>query len=346
MASQLSAAGKTFNSILNLNFNTGIIFCALFVVGYCIFGGYRAVVWTDVIQGIIMLFVLVAFPAYMIIKLGGWNEFFAKVGQIDPILLTPAAGSVGAAAFGLILGLLAFGLGEPGQPHITQRFLSAKDDAAIRNGTFIAMIWVIIVMTGSNLLGLIGRILIPNLKDAEYVFPQLVMNTMHPVIVGFVLGAICAAIQSTFSSQMMVATQALASDLLKSVSKRTFSSRELLLISRSTMVGLGILATGLALLNIQAVFYLVLYAWAGLAASFGPLLILSLYSKAVTRQGAFWGMIVGTLATIIWKSTPYSAYVYEIIPGMLLSTLVILFVSKITARSDNEIGEDNRSLSN
>ena len=331
MGSQLTAAGKAFHTIIDIDYNTGLIFSAFFVLAYTVFGGYRAVVWTDVIQGFIMIMVLVTFPIYMIIKLGGWESFFAQLGQLDPVLLTPAGGSVGAAAFGIIVGLVGFGLGEPGQPHIIQRFLSAKDDKSIREGTFIAMVWVIIVMMGSNLLGLIGRILTPSLADPEYVFPQLVMETMHPILIGVVLGAIFAAIQSTFSSQLMVATQSLASDLLRSISKREYSNKQVITISRITMVILSILATGLALMDIQAVFTLVLYAWAGLGASFGPLIILALYSNAVTKWGAFWGMISGTVTVVIWKSTPYSVYLYEIIPGMLVSTIVILTVSKWTS---------------
>ncbi len=334
MGSQLTAAGKAFHTIIEIDYNTGLVFSAFFVLAYTVFGGYRAVVWTDVIQGFIMIMVLVTFPIYMIIKLGGWESFFAQLGQIDPILLTPAGGSVGAAAFGVIVGLVGFGLGEPGQPHIIQRFLSAKDDKSIREGTFIAMVWVIIVMVGSNLLGLIGRIVIPNLTDPEYVFPTLVMGTMSPVVIGIVLGAIFAAIQSTFSSQLMVATQSLASDLLRSISKREYTNKQLVRISRITMVVLSILATVLAFMDIQAVFALVLYAWAGLGASFGPLIIFALYSNIVTKWGAFWGMISGTLTVVIWKSTPYADYLYEIIPGMIVSAIVILVVSKLTASSE------------
>ncbi|PFG12297.1 MULTISPECIES: sodium/proline symporter [unclassified Bacillus (in: firmicutes)] len=330
MASQLTAAGKALDAIVSLDFSLGLILCAAFVIGYAIFGGYRSVVWTDVVQGFIMIGVLVLFPAYMIVQLGGWNQFFQQIGSIDPILLSSGGGSTGAAAFGVIMGLVVFGLGGPGQPHIVQRFLSAKDDQTIRQGSMIAMIWVIIVMTGSNLLGLIGRIVIPNLDDAEYVFPQMTAELMPPILAGIVLGAIFAAIQSTFSSQVMVATQAIASDILKSFKKKQLTDSQYLMISRLTMVGLGIVATSIALLNIEAVFTLVLYAWAGLAAAFGPLLILSLYYENVTKWGAFTGMLTGAVVTIVWKNTPYSAYLYELIPGALASIAAILIISKFT----------------
>lgn len=330
MASQLTAAGKALDAIVSLDFNIGLILCAAFVIGYAVFGGYRSVVWTDVVQGFIMIGVLVLFPAYMIIQLGGWTSFFQQVASIDPLLVSSAGGSTGAAAFGVIMGLVAFGLGGPGQPHIVQRFLSAKDDKTIRQGSMIAMVWVIIVMTGSNLLGLIGRIILPNLEDAEYVFPQMTADVMPPILAGIVLGAIFAAIQSTFSSQVMVATQAIASDIFKSLKKKPLTDSQYLSISRITMVGLGIVATSIALMNIEAVYSLVLYAWAGLAAAFGPLLILSLYHNGISKWGAFAGMIAGAIVTIIWKNTPYAAYLYELIPGALVSIAVILIVSKWT----------------
>ncbi|MBD1381518.1 sodium/proline symporter [Metabacillus arenae] len=344
MASQLTAAGKALDVMMNLDFNTGLILCAAFVLGYSVFGGYRSVMMTDFVQGLLMVGVLIIFPIYMIFfELGGWTSFWQQAIAIDPILTTSTGGAAGSAAIGLVLGYLLFGFGVPGQPHISQRFLTAKDPKTLRDGSIIAMAWVIIMMTSSNLLGIIGRIIYPELKDPEYVFPILTMNEMSPIIAGIVIGAVFAAIQSTFSSQLMVATQAIASDLLKSISKNTYTDKQLLTISRWTMVFLGVISTGIALLNLEAVFYLVMYAWGGLAASFGPLLYLSLYTNLVTKQGAAAGMITGTLITIIWKNTPYSAYVYELIPAAVLATLAILIVSKITKNKNSELNESERN---
>jgi SSS family solute:Na+ symporter/sodium/proline symporter len=340
MASQLTAAGKAIDTMINIDFNTGLVLCAAFVIGYAIFGGYRSVMMTDFFQGLLIAGVLLLFPIYMIFfKLGGWASFWQQAMAINPILASSTGGVAGSAAIGLILGYVLFGLGMPGQPHVTQRFFTAKDPKTIRNGSMIAMVWVIIMMTSSNLLGIIGRIIYPNLTDPEYVFPDLTLEMMHPIVAGIVIGAVFAAIQSTFSSQLMVATQAIASDLLKSFSKKTFTDTQLLKISRWTMVVLGIISTGIALLNLEAVFTLVMYAWGGLAASFGPLLFLSLYTNLVTRQGAVAGMITGTLVTIIWRNMPISAYVYELIPAFILATLAILIVSGITKGKNTEIQE-------
>ncbi|WP_257350709.1 sodium/proline symporter [Pseudalkalibacillus decolorationis] len=341
MASQLVAAGKAIDVFIDFDFNTGIILSATFVLGYAIFGGYRSVMMTDFIQGLLMVGVLVIFPIYMIFfELGGWTSFWQQLMAIDPVLLSTTGGAAGSAAIGLVLGYVLFGFGVPGQPHITQRFLTARDPKTLRNGSIIAMGWVIIMMTSSNLLGLIGRIIYPNyLTDPENVFPRLTVDMMSPIVAGVVLGAVFAAIQSTFSSQLMVATQSIASDLLKSITKRTFTNKQILSISRWTMMILGVISTGIALLNLEAVFSLVMYAWGGLAASFGPLLFLSLYTNLVTKHGAAAGMVTGTLVTVIWKNTPFDAYIYELIPAAGLATLSIFVVSILTKNKKTELQE-------
>lgn len=337
MASQLTAAGKALNSIVDFDYNLGLILSAAFVLGYSILGGYTSAVWTDLFQGLLMLTVLLLFPLYMIFfELGGVVNFFTTLQAIDPVLLSSAGGATGAMGIGMIIGLVGFGLGGPGQPHIVQRFISAKDDQTIRQGSFIAMFWVVTVMMGSNLLGLIGRVVLPTLDDPEYVFPTLVGDTMHPIIAGVVVGAIFAAIQSTFSSQLIVATQSLASDILKAITKKTYTNRQMIRISRVTMVTLGVIATLIALMNIETVFQLVLYAWGGLAASFGPLLLFLLYSNIVTRWGAISAIITGTVVTMIWINTPWHAYMYELIPAAILSTIVLVVVSKFTQETNIE----------
>lgn len=339
MAAQLSAAQVTVTTVVaDFDPTWSLILSAAFVTGYCLFGGYRAVVWTDVTQGFIMMGVLVLFPVYMIFfELGGPAGFFNTLHGIDPALLTSTGGATGALAFGFLLGNIGFGIGEPGQPHITQRFLSARDDKTIRQGSMVAMVWVIIVMTGSNLLGLIGRVMIPDLKDPEYVFPMVSMDILSPILAGVVLAAVFAAIQSTFSSQVMVATQSVASDTLKSLTKKEFSPQATVWISRITMIVLAVLATLVALSGWNGVFELVLYSWAGLAAAFGPLLIFCLYTDFVTRAGALAGILTGTITVIAWVNTGLATYVYELVPGVVCSTIAILLVSTLTRpRSHNQ----------
>lgn len=339
MASQLTAAGKTVDVLLDFNYEMGLVLCAAFVVTYATIGGYRSVMMTDFIQGLIMLAILVVFPLYMIfVELGGWSSFWSQALAIDPLLGTSTAGAVGSAAIGLILGYVLFGLGIPGQPHISQRFLTAKNLKTINSGSIIAVLWVTVMMTSSNLLGIIGRVIFPNLEDPEYVFPTMSFELFHPIVAGVVLAAIFAAIQSTFSAQLIITTQAISSDLLKAITKKEYTNEQIVKYSRITMIALGVVATLIALLNIQTVFLLVLYAWGGLAASFGPLLFLSLYTNVVTKQGAIAGMISGTLVIVIWVSTSLNQYIYELVPAFIVSTLLILIVSKMTKKPDlNEV---------
>lgn len=332
MASQLSAAGITFNAILDLGYGTSIILSVSFVLAYTVLGGYTSIIWTDFIQGIVMLGTLLVVPIAMILSMGGFVDFFQTVKDIDPILTSYTGGEVGAAAFGMIIGLLGIGLAYPGQPQLLQRFVTAKDGRAIHNGTYVSMVWVLVVVTGSNLIGLIGRVVMPGLENPEYVFPNMAMSLFPPVIGGIIVAAIFAAIQSTYSSQMMVATQSVASDIIKTTTKKAYSENQNVIIARVVMIALSVLATSIALFELESVFSLTLYAFAGLASSFGPLMVLSFTKKNITTQGAFSGMVIGTATIVVWKLTPYSVYLYEIIPGMIASTVAILIVSKMTSK--------------
>ncbi|MEH7225747.1 sodium/proline symporter [Bacillus sp. JJ1566] len=330
MASQLTAAGKTIDVLVGLDYNIGLIGSAIFVIAYCFTGGYKSVMYTDVVQGFIMLAVLFFFPIYLIFHLGGWGELWSQLLAVDPILGHTAAGATGSAAFGLIAGLLFYGIGEIGQPHILQRFFSAKDNETIKKGLYIAVAWGIIVMTGSSILGLCARLILPNLADPEYAFPSVVMEIMPSVMTGIVVGAIFAAIQSTFSSQLLLSVQTLSSDLLKSFSKKKYSEAQLVKFTRITMVILGVIVTGLALANIDTVFKLVVYAWSGMASAFGPLLVMLLAApRVVSRWGAIAGMLVGTVSASIWYAVGLSSYMMEVVPGMICATLAIFIVSKM-----------------
>lgn len=345
MASQLTAAGKSIEVLLDIDYNVGLVGSAIFVLAYCLYGGYKSVMYTDVVQGAIMLAVLFFFPVYLIFHLGGWGNLWSLLLSVDPILGHYAAGATGSAAFGMIAGLLFYGIGEIGQPHIIQRFFSAKDDGTIYSGLWISAAWSIIVMTGSSVLGLCARIILPDLADPEYAFPSVVQAIMPAVLTGVVVGAIFAAIQSTFSSQLLLSVQTLSSDLLKSISKKEYSQVRLVRMTRFTMVILTILVTLLALLNIDSVFKLVVYAWSGMASAFGPLLIILLARpKAVTRWGAIAGMLIGTASASLWYATGLSSYMIEVVPGMICSFTAIVIASRLTAGNKAELGSDELKM--
>jgi sodium/proline symporter len=334
LSTQLTAAGKTMNVVMNMDYNLAMILTAIIVVAYCFFGGYRSVMWTDTIQGTLMLVVLGVLPIYLIFSVGGWNAFWTQLLTIDPILGTPASGKTGAAAFGFVFGMVVMGLGTVGQPQNLQRYFTTKDSTE----TFYKGMWVkaafnIISMTGACLLGLAARIYLPNLTDPEYAFPELVYELMPPVIIGIIIAGIFAAIQSTYSSLLLVAVQSIGNDLMKIFSKKERNSKELINISRVIMVILGLMSFALAALNIDTVFSLTLYAQSVFAASFGPLLLMLLFCpQKVNKWGAFVGMLSGGLTTSIWYATGISSYVWEIVPGTLIAFITILLVSKYTSK--------------
>ena len=335
MASQLTAAGKTISTIVGWDYNTCLVSGAIFVVAYCFLGGYRSVIWTDTVQGTLMLIVLGVFPIYLIASSGGFTSFFTQVAAIDPILVSPGAGATGSALLGIIVGYLFYGAASIGQPHILQRFLSAKDSKTLRQGSIIATVWFNVMMVGSNIVGLAGRIRMPGIADPEYIFPAMVEASFHPIIAGIVVGAIFAAIQSTYSSLLLVAVQAIASDLTNSFRREPLSEAGAVKLGRMTMVLLGVVSILLAVANIDTVFLLVVYAWSVLGAAFGPLImVLLLWPSSINKWGAIAGMVVGALVTSIWYSAGLGKIVFETCPGMIAAFAAIFIVSYLTRHID------------
>lgn len=329
MSAQLMSIGTVVDVVFEFDYTIGMILGSVFVLAYVIIGGYKSVMLTDFIQGLIMISVLILFPIFAILQMGGFGVFFNAVMDIDPLLWSAAYGAKGGAAFSFIFGYLVFGLGIIGQPHVAQRFVSAKNRETIVNGAVIAIWWQIFHLLGATLIGLIARIYLPNISNPEYAFPQLSMDLLPPILIGVVAAALFAAIQSTLSSQLMVTTQSLVSDIFSFFRKEKFTDRQIVTISRIAMVLLLAIAIFIATREIQSVFNLVLYAWGGVCASFGPLLILVLYTNLVTKWGAFSGVVTGTTVTILWINLGFSEYLYELVPALITSFLVIILVSKI-----------------
>ena len=328
MGSQLKSAAITMNVILDTNYILAMIITAAIVTSYCFFGGYKAVVWTDTVQGTLMLLVLLGVPVYFIFgPLGGWESFWTQVYGIDPHLTDVVYGKGGNAAFGMVLGYLTTGIGTIGQPHNLQRYFATKDaEDVFYKGMWVKAAFNIISMTGACLLGLIARVIMPEIADPEYAFPTLIYGTFSPVICGVIIAGIFAAIQSTFDSQLLVAVQTVASDFLPIVSRKKFGERAKVHISRITMIVLSVLAFIIAVLDIDTVFYLILFASNCMASAFGPLLVFLLCApQMVTKKSAIAAMLVGAgVATVWYVSGLTQTVIWEIVPGMLSATIVII----------------------
>jgi sodium/proline symporter len=231
--------------------------------------------------------------------------------------------------------LVAWGLGYAGQPHILARFMAARSVAHIATARRVAMVWVIVVLVAAVIVGLTGRLLLPQTltgTDTEKVFIVMSTTFLHPVLAGVCLAGVMAAIMSTASAQLLVASSAFAQDFYGSLFRRSAGRAELLWVGRSAV--LGIAALVLALDPDSTVLGLVSWAWAGFGAAFGPAIILSLYWPRMTRNGALAGILVGGVTVILWKQLAGLGgifAIYELLPGFLLSALAILVVSRLGA---------------
>jgi len=328
VAAQFNAAGKAFEAVFHLKYSLGVLIGVAIVVVYTVSGGFRAVAWTDFVQGILMWIALVFLPLLVMYHAGGPSEMFTKLAAIDPDLVNITSTKTSYAAVGLIIGWLGIGLGYPGQPHVLIRYMATKDEQSIKRGRFIAMTWGIFVFTGAVFLGLATRVVFGSLGDAEQALPIISIQLLPGVLAGLMLAAVLAAICSSADSQLLVASSSISHDLYARLTGKDLDSRHVINIDRIAVVGLGLLATLLALTANRVIFSFVLYAWAGLGAAFAPPLILGLLWKKATSTGAIAGAIVGFVTVVVWKNIPVLAgAIYELVPAFCLSLLVVWLVS-------------------
>ena len=331
-SSGLVAGGKLFESVFGLDYTVAVTIGTIAVVSYTLFGGYLAVSWTDLVQGLLMAAALVLVPIVALIAVGqGPAGVLADTNPNMLSMLTNADGStLGAMA---IISSLAWGLGYFGQPHILARFKGIKSRDEVPTARRIAVSWTFIGMAGALLVGIAGNGYFDTpLADAETVFISLVQGIFHPLVAGILLAAILAAIMSTADSQLLVSSSALTEDFYKSLFNKDADPKSLVKIGRTAVVIIALVAWFFALNPQSTVLGLVSYAWAGFGAAFGPAVILSLYWSRMNRFGCLAGIVVGGLTVVIWKQLSGGLFdMYEIVPGFVLATLSIVVVSVLTA---------------
>lgn len=337
-SSGIVGGGKLFESAFNTPYEIGLYLTAGVVVLYTLFGGFLAVSMTDFVQGCIMLIALVLVPVVALGEVGGVSELVTIVNHIDPARLDILAGT---STLG-ILSALAWGLGYFGQPHILVRFMAIRSLKDIKVARRIGISWMVVSLMGAMASGFVGMAYVERtgiaLNDAETIFILLSQVLFHPLIVGFLLAAVLAAIMSTISSQLLVTSSSLTEDIYKAFLNKEASPQILLLVGRACVVLVAFAAIALAHNRDSSILHIVSNAWAGFGAAFGPMIILSLYWPRMTAMGALAGMIVGAVTVLLWIYLPIeiqgqslSQIIYEIVPGFLLSTLAIVVVSQRTA---------------
>ncbi len=330
VSSALIGGAKLFSAVFELPYNWAVIVGALAVISYTLFGGFLAVSWTDVLQGLLITLALVVVPVMVYLKL---DDALSVLQVRNPELLTVFRNAEGQPLGGLaIVSLLGWGLAYFGQPHILARFKAVRHPSDMPTATAIAISWSVLVYSGAVLVGVLGvAYLSQPLADTETVFMVLVETLFHPLVAGVLLAAILAAIMSTADSQLLVSSSALAEDLCRLWMKSDPGPDQVVALGRWAVVGLATMAALIALDQDSKVLEVVAYAWAGLGAAFGPALLISLYWRRMNRQGAMAGILVGGLTVITWKNLEGGLFdLYELVPGFVLSFLAVLVVSRMT----------------
>ena len=347
-SSGLVAGGKLFESSFGLNYELGLYITAGVVVTYTLFGGFMAVSLTDFVQGCLMFIALILVPTVVMFELGGITATLNSITAIDPAYfsLFTAVGSTESLTLLGIISLMAWGLGYFGQPHIIVRFMAIRSVKDMPVARKVGMTWMILALVGALSTGLFGMAYVAanpmTLEDPETVFVVLSQVLFHPLIAGFLLAAILAAIMSTISSQLLVTSSSLVSDIYEALLNKDASDKQLVLISRLAVLGVAILAIILAMGENQSILGLVSNAWAGFGAAFGPVILCGLYWSKMTRKGAIAGMLSGTVVTLVWLYVPFdgsvlNASLYAIVPGFIANLVGIYSVSQLDNTNDTEM---------
>ena len=337
-SSGLVAGGKLFESVFGMDYTLAVTVGTIAIVSYTFVGGFLAVSWTDLVQGLLMAAALILVPVAAFMQLGDAPSTILATSNAE--LLDPFTKASGEALGWIsIVSLLAWGLGYFGQPHILARFKAIRSKDDIKTARRIAVSWTLIGLVGAFFVGIagIGYFETP-LADSETVFIALVQALFHPLVAGILLAAILAAIMSTADSQLLVSSAALTEDFYKSLFNQDASPESLVKISRIAVVAIAIVAWLLALDPDSSVLGLVSYAWAGFGAAFGPAIILSLFWARMNRQGCLAGIVIGGITVVVWKQLSGGIFdVYEIVPGFILATIAIIAVSLATPEPDQDI---------
>lgn len=338
ISSGMVAGGFFFESSFNSDYLLGMILVAGITLLYTLFGGFLGASFTDVVQGLMMVIALIVVPVAAIIAVGGFGEVGESLDALAPNHLSLIGGT--ALTGGVILTIvsgLAWGLGYFGQPHIIVRFMALRNPGEAKTARRIGMSWMIISLIGAVFSGIVGVAYMAqkgiDLTNAETVVLVMSQTLLHPFVAGLVLAAVLAAIMSTISSQLIVASSALVEDLFRVVKKEP-SPKTLVMLGRGTVLVVGIIAALLAIIPNDTILGLVAFAWAGFGAAFGPLILLSLFWRKLTNWGALAGMFVGAVSVFIWDVVWPD--LYELLPGFVGALIVAVVVSLITHKDGTE----------
>lgn len=350
VASGMVAGGRYFEATFDGDYLTGMIIVASVTILYTFFGGFLAVSYTDVVQGVLMFAALIIVPIMAIFAIDSPSDAFTWAtdnaygpygDEGNPTYFNLFAG----VSAGVIIGNLAWGLGYFGQPHIIVRFLALRSPKDARAGRFWGVSWMLLSLIGAVFVAMIGTaffgqnpdIMVTDQENFETIFLDMARILFHPLIAGLVLTAVLAAIMSTMSSQMLVVSSSLVEDLYRMITKKRASDKSLIVLSRLAVVTVAVVAFLLSINPNDSILGLVGFAWAGFGSAFGPLVLASLYWKRLTAAGAVAGMVSGAVTAIGWSLLGGSDIIYELVPGFLVASILLVVVSLMTKQPDEQV---------
>ncbi|OHE71829.1 MAG: hypothetical protein A2007_04230 [Verrucomicrobia bacterium GWC2_42_7] len=326
------ALGRALETVFGLSYTSGVLIGTFAVSAYTVLGGFMAIAWTDFFQGIFILFVVLLVPLFALNHVGGWEDFVHTL-EIKNVSLTLLPDCSLSNWISIICMVAGWGLGYFGQPHILVNFMGIDKSENIKKAHVLGISWQVITLTSASFIGLVGIAFFPEgLKNNELVFISMAKVLFNPAISGLVLCAILAAAVTTMDSQILVSASILTEDVYKRFINKDAQGHRLTIVARLSALLITVLSLSLAFNNSKSIFSLIQYAWNGLGSTFGPLLLMTLYSKNVTRPAAISGIVAGGTTAILWPIVNLSYSEYAIIPGFLISSTIIFVVSRLTRR--------------
>lgn len=334
-ASGMVSAARLFQQTFEMDYSNALLIGAVSTIFYVFIGGFLAVSWTDTVQASLMIFALLLTPMIMIMDCGGFDAANELIATRGPDMTNFLKGMTVAG----FLSLVGWGLGYMGQPHILVRFMAAGTVRGLGDARRISITWMILCLIGAVLVGYYGVAFSMNhpevpVNNPEQIFIIVTQTLFTPWIAGILLSAILAAIMSTLSCQLLVASTTLTADFYRRLLRPMASQTELVWCGRLMLLFVAVIAYFIATDPNSGILHLVSYAWAGFGASFGPCILVSLLWKKMTLKGALAGMIVGA-ATVIVVEVTHIINIYSIVPGFLLSLATIFVVSALTWKEGN-----------
>ncbi len=332
-AAQLTATGKAFDAFLGTGYEAGVFLGLAVILFYTTIGGFKAVAYSDLLQGLLMLGCLATLPFVGIAAVGGWRAMLEGLRAADPVLLLPGGGlGMSPAGLASAAGFVGIGLAFLGAPQLLGRFIAARDQRQIVRAGPIAILCIAVFDLGAVFSGMAGRVLFPGLGDPETVLPVMAHELFPTIFTGLFLVVVLAAIMSTVDSLLILASSAVVRDVVQKVLRPATSQKTLARLGKIVTVALGIGGLVLALGEVRVIFWFVLFAWSGLACAFTPVILCSLFWARTTRVGAIAGMVGGFTVTVLWvvlfKARFYD--LYEMLPGFAAGVLITIGVSLFT----------------